>query len=209
MTRWFLRWCALPGLLLGAGLACASEHDAAALEMRVKAAYLYRFASYVDWPESAFAQKDSALRIVIVGAENLASELAGAVRNETFNGRPVSVQAYKQPSDLAGAHIVFVSRGESARLGALRQAAGGNSLLVTESEGALRQGSVINFVIVGGQVRFEISLESAKQRNLRLSSRLLTVAHRVDTSERESTLHALARAAILHALSTFGRRAQS
>lgn len=194
------RWCALLALFLGAGLACASEQDATMLEMRIKAAYLYRFASYVDWPETAFPQKDSALRIVIVGAEMLSSELAAAVKSESYNGRPISVQSYRQASDLAGAHIVFVSRNEAARLPALRQ---GNYLLVTESDGALRQGSVINFVLVGGQVRFEISLESAKQRNLRLSSRLLTVAHRVDTSARESILHALALAV------RYGQRVQT
>lgn len=173
------------------GLARAAAPDSAALlEMRVKGAYLYRFASYVDWPDTAFAQRDSPLRIVIVGADALAGELAAALKAASFNGRPISVQAFVQPSDLNGAHIVFISRSESSRLGALRQSAPGPSLIVTEWDGALRQGSVINFLLVDGQVRFEISLESAKQRNLRLSSRLLTVAHRVDTSEREGSLFA-------------------
>jgi len=64
-------------------------------------------------------------------------------------------------------------------LGAILRAAPQNALVVTEWEHALKQGSVINFVIVDGQVRFEISLETAQRRNIRMSSRLLSVAHSV------------------------------
>jgi hypothetical protein len=75
--------------------------------------------------------------------------------------------------------MIFFADTDRARLRDLIRIAPRTALIVTETEGGLAQGSVINFVVVEGRVRFEISLESAEKRNLRLSSRLLAVAHAV------------------------------
>jgi len=82
------------------------------------------------------------------------------------------------------AQIVFVGRDDHRNLGAIIRAAPPYALIVTESGHGLQQGSVINFIVVDGQVRFEISLQAALERKLRLSSRLLSVAYAVHTGAR-------------------------
>lgn len=171
MLAWCGGWQTIPA---------RAADDAPALENRVKAAYLYRFAEYVEWPESAFPRRDAPVTIGVLGSESLAGELAQAVAGRTINDRPVTVKRLKPGEPLAGVNVLFIGKAESARLNQLAQGAQPRSILtVTESEGALAQGSVINFVVADRRVRFEISLESAEKSKLKLSSRLLAVAQQV------------------------------
>ncbi len=151
-----------------------------ALELRVKAAFLYKFAGYVEWPTKSFAGPETPVTIGVIGSESLATELAQAVTGRTVNDRQVTVKRLKAGESLAGIHILFVGRAENARLDQLAQSARPRSILtVTESDGALARGSVINFVLTDGRVRFEIALDSAEKSGLKLSSRLLAVAQQV------------------------------
>lgn len=160
-----------------------AEEDAGAVERRVKAAFLYKFAGYVEWPKNAFPRPDSPVAIAVIGDDQLAAELSQLTAGRTVEGRPVVVTRVKEiESSLTGAHIVFIGRAETPRLARLDKSAQSQPMLiVTESEGALAQGSIINFAVIGGRVRFEISLEGAEKRGLKLSSRLLAVAQSVRT----------------------------
>jgi hypothetical protein len=165
--------------------AAASWHARAAedpesLELRVKAAFLYKFAGYVEWPTKSFARPETPVTIGVMGADSLATELVQAVTGRTVNNRAVAVKRVNAGDSLAGIHILFIGRAESARLGQLAQSAQPHSILtVTESDGALARGSVINFVLSDGRVRFQIALDSAEKSGLKLSSRLLAVAEQV------------------------------
>jgi hypothetical protein len=172
IVAWVLAWPAM---------ALAAE-DAGSLEHRVKAAFLYRFAGYVDWPPNAFARPDMPVMIAVIGADGLAGELEQVVVGRTVSERLVSVKRMKPGDSLNGMHVLFVGKSEAARLPQLVQAAQSRSILtVTEADGALRQGSVINFILAEQRVRFEISLDSAEKSGLKLSSRLLAVAQQVVT----------------------------
>ncbi len=181
-TRWSAGlWhrAALAALLLVWTAFCFAA-DAGLLESRVKAAFLYKFADYVEWPDSAFAQPDTPVTIAVIGADAVAAELGQAVGGRKVDDRTVAVKRLKPGDPLSGVHILFVGSGAAAQTGALLQAARSQSILaVTEAEGALTQGSVINFVVVDRRVRFEISRGSANKNRLRLSSRLLAVAQHV------------------------------
>jgi hypothetical protein len=167
--------------LLAGGSADGAEEEAS-LEQRVKAAFLYQFAGYVEWPPNSFAQPDTPVTIAVLGADTLAGELKQLVANRTVAGRKVTVRQVKPGESLAGVHILFIGSAESARLGQLTQAGRARPVLtVTEVDGALNQGSMINFVIVDRRVRFEVALDSAEKSGLRLSSRLLAVAQQVRT----------------------------
>lgn len=156
--------------------------DAGSLEYRVKAAFLYRFAGYVSWPATAFARPDAPLTIAVIGAEAVAAELEKAVVGRTVSNRLVEVKRLHPGDPLTGVHVLFVSKTNAAQLAQLAKTAQANSTLtVTESEGALRQGSVINFILADQRVRFEISLDSAEKSGLKLSSQLLAVAQQVVT----------------------------
>ena len=153
--------------------------EAANLERSVKAAFLYKFISYIEWPDGAFPRADTPITIAVMGDDQFADELTKLVSGRSVEGRPLVVRKQKDDDLPADTHILFITRAETtARL----RATGKLSrpiLIVTESEGALSQGSAINFLVTGGRVRFEVSLEAAERRGLRLSSRLLTVAQNV------------------------------
>lgn len=149
-------------------------------ENQIKAAYLYQFGSFVEWPPRAFARADSPFTIGLIGADAIAAEVERVVSTRTVQSRQVAVRKLQPGAPLEGLHVLFVGRAEAARLPEILLAAKADSVLVvTESEDALSQGSVINFVAVGNKIRFDVALAQAERRRLRISSRLLGVARRV------------------------------
>jgi hypothetical protein len=189
-SRWHVppRWTsALRALLFAlavgwASFAMSAESDQLTLEHRVKAAFLYQFAGYVEWPPMTFAQPGTPVTIAVVGAAPLAAELGHVAAGRSVGGRPVTVRRIRPGESLAGVHILFIGRDESAQLAQLARSALPRAILtVSETDGALDQGSMINFVLDDRRVRFEVALDSAEKGGLKLSSRLLAVAREVRT----------------------------
>ncbi|HVY05435.1 MAG TPA: YfiR family protein [Burkholderiales bacterium] len=149
-----------------------------ALAQQVKAAYLFKFGGYVEWPSSAFAEPASPLLIGVYGDDQLAREVTRVVLNRTVNGRSVVVQSLRVNDAIPKVHILFVTGSLLSRLPELGAAAH-SALIVTDSEKALDQGSVINFVTADNRVRFEVSLDAAKRSGLKIGAPLLSVAMRV------------------------------
>lgn len=176
-------WLLLLGLLLSPGAAASGGASAdASIETRVKAAFLYKFATYVGWPEGVFAAPDSPLVFGVLGDRYIAEELDRAVDGRQIESHPLDVKLLNEGDDLTGVNVLFVAAGAGLAT-ALRATSARPVLIVTESERALSQGSIINFIIAEGRVRFEISAASAEQRDLKLSSRLLAVAHNLRSEE--------------------------
>jgi len=162
-------------------MACAQEAPARreASEPGVKAAFLYKFASYVEWPASAFAGPNSPFVIGVLGAEEVASELERIVQGKSVHGHPAAMRRVKEGESLAGVHVLFVGRGLMNLRGILRGAQQPGTLLVTDVDRGLEMGSAINFVFADDRVGFEVSVEAAERNGLKISSRMLNVARRV------------------------------
>ncbi len=152
---------------------------ALALERRVKAAFLYKFLGYAEFPAQAFADPSGPLTIAVVGSEDMAAELARIASGRVIAGRTIAVRRVGEHEAPPPVHLLFVAGADGERAGRVLRAAPGAWLTVTECEGGLRYGSVINFRIVDERVRFDVSLDAADKKNVKLSSRLLTVANRV------------------------------
>jgi hypothetical protein len=149
-------------------------------ERQVKAAYLYKFGSYVEWPERTFASADSPLQIGVVGADAMADELTQLTIGRTINGRPVTVRKLRREDSISGLNVLFIGRASAGRTAEILAATKGQPMLtVTESDEALALGSMINFVVVDGKVRFEVAPRVAGQGNLSISARLLAAAYKV------------------------------
>lgn len=159
--------------------ALADAGGAKALERRVKAAFLYKFLGYAEFPAHAFADPNGPLTIAVVGSDAMAAELARIVMGRAIAGRPIVVQQFAVQEPPPPAHLLFVAGNDGERAGRVLRAAPGAFLTVTECDGGLRHGSVINFRIIDERVRFDVSLDAAEKKNVKLSSRLLTVANRV------------------------------
>ncbi len=173
-----LRWMlACWALLTGPGGAMAAN-----IEDQIKAAYLYKFASYVDWPASAFTQADTPVTIGVLGADEIAVELSHIKKAHHPGARPVEVRRLKPGEAMAGIQMLFIGREESAKLKRLQDSLPSRPVLtVTDAAGALAAGSVINFVTVDDRVRFEVSLAQAELSGLKISARLLGVAQKIET----------------------------
>lgn len=153
-----------------------------ASETGVKAAFLYRFCDYVEWPPAAFASADSPLVIGILGADAMARALAQYAGEGTVRNRRVRVRSLRRGDPVAGVHVLFIARDAAPRLtDVLDEAGAAATLIVTESDGALDRGSIINFVVLEDKVRFDVSLPAAERREIKISARLLAVARRVIT----------------------------
>lgn len=148
----------------------------------MKAAFLFRFTEFVTWPDAAFARPDAPFVIAVAGHDALAEELRQITSGRTVQGRTVDVRRVAEADAIPVAQMIFVGDTGKQRLREWVRGAPRHALVVSESEDALAAGSVINFIVVEGRVRFEISLESAEKRGLRMSSRLLAVAQGVKTS---------------------------
>ena len=165
-------------MLLAPGRPRAAEE--ATLERQVKAAFLYKFAGYVDWPQGVFAASDSPVTIGVLGDDALANELSSLVSGRTSGGRPVAVVRLRVADPLPEVRVLFVAREEYEKLeGVALRAQGRPILIVTEHEDAIGHGAMINFILKGGRVRFEVDLGAVAQGNLALSSRMLAVAQHV------------------------------
>lgn len=173
-----LRAFALLALWLSS-LAHASGPDAGATpEYRVKAAFVYKFGDYVQWPADAFARADSPVVFGVLGSDALADELARLSAGRTLGGRDVVVRKLVAGEAWAGLHVVFVG-GEDATRVAAALAAGAGRPVLTVTEARSGAAGMINFVVVADKVRFDVALPPAEAARLKISSRLLAVARRV------------------------------
>ena len=169
MARRFARWCVFVAALAGA----AASHvraQALPLEYQVKAAYLFNFLKFVEWPGTS---SQGPLTVCIAQPNPFGTQLNDLVRGESISGRPIVVRVIGEPDATCGA--VFVPHGASAAA-YLAAAHDVPMLTVGEEPHFLEAGGIINLVITGGNVRFEINQQAATRVGLTISSRLLRLA---------------------------------
>jgi hypothetical protein len=165
------------GLGLVALVASSAEAQAgSADEYSVKAAYLYNFAKFVEWPAET-GDLGKPLVIAVLGKNDFGAVLKRTVQGETVNGRVISVLSVSRLEDLLYCHILFLGSLNKKRLaGILRATEGAGILTVSETDEFIQLGGVIAFVSEGNKIRFEINLGAARQNRLNISAKLLRVA---------------------------------
>jgi len=182
-----LRRALFPALaLLAAVAASAARAPAPAeIEYEVKAAFLYNFAKFVDWPPEAFPTPGTPVSLCVLGEDPFGGSLDSVVRGETLNGRHLAVRRVQGAGEARGCQVLFLPRAERGRAAEVLAALRGASVLtVGEESDFLDQGGVIRFVLEQGRVRFEINLDAAERDHLKLSSKLLRLARAVNPQRR-------------------------
>lgn len=142
----------------------------------VKAAFLHKFASFVEWPAGAFPRPDTPLRIGILGDDLVYRDLSELARDRDRDGRQVQVMRLTAADNLAGFHILYFKASSPGRIADLIAAVPEGTLTVADSDGAHPRGSVLSFYLEEGRVRFGVSLDAAARQKLRLSPRLIAIA---------------------------------
>jgi len=157
----------------------ASAQESQPSEYQVKAAFLFNFAKFVEWPSESFPNVTSPMVIGILGDNPFGSDLEQTIQNKTINNRPLVVKLLHSLIEATNCHILFISNSENKRLPEIIQTLRGTAVLTVGETGQfIETGGIINFVQEASKIRFQINDDAAKTARLKISSKLLSLAVR-------------------------------
>ncbi|MBI5099240.1 MAG: YfiR family protein [Nitrospirae bacterium] len=143
---------------------------------KVKAAFLYNFTKFVEWPADAFRDVGDPVTLCILGSDPFGDAL-DSIKDKTVGGRKFAVRKSLNPESLKGCHIIFVSESEREKLPAILNAVKNkHALTVGDMPGFAESGGIINLFMFENKVRFEINVDAAQHEGLAISSQLLKLA---------------------------------
>jgi hypothetical protein len=170
-------------VLLVSGLPQSAATQSAPEEYQVKAAFLFHFAQFVDWPASVMNSGDPSLILCIFDDEPRRQELQSTIDGKTIGVRVFHVRLITQPQEIQGCNILFLSRDEVRRQASILKSLRGMPILtVGETANFLSDGGMIRFHLENDKIRFDINLGDAEASHLKISSRLLLLATLVTQS---------------------------
>jgi hypothetical protein len=168
-------------------LSSASGQSVSNSEYDIKAAFLFHFAQFVEWPSDAFKEQGSPVTYCTIGDDPFHGALDRALAGRILGMRPLHVQHLKASQQIQSCQIVFLGANEknvmAATLATLRL---DPILTVGDSEHFVQEGGMIGFLLEDNKVRFEINLEAAERSNLKISSKLVTLARNVLPRSKEN-----------------------
>lgn len=158
-------------------LATVVGRGATVSETELKAAFLYNFAKFVEWPAQAFASETNPIQVAVFGDEEVSATLKTLLSDKKAHGRSFEVKRVLNPQEAKGFHMVYVTGAENRRAFQILEATRKFPVLtIGESEQFLDLGGMINFVFEEAQLRFEINPEPAEKVKIVISSKLLRLA---------------------------------
>ncbi|HWD19788.1 MAG TPA: YfiR family protein [Verrucomicrobiae bacterium] len=171
------RWLAIAVLVaLGQGVTPAQAQTSPSKENRIKAAFLFNFAAFVEWPANSLPAANAPIVIGVLGEDPFGSFLDDVVHGEKVNGRALEVRRFREVSEATNCQILFISDSESGKLTDILAALKGHSALtVGDADDFADRGGMIQFA-TKDKIHLRINLEAAKQAGLTVSSKLLRVA---------------------------------
>ena len=151
--------------------------ESVSLEYQVKAAFILNFAKFVDWPSQTFSNTQSPVVIGVLGQNPFGGVLEETIQNQTLNSRLFIVKYSPNLQELKTCQIIFISQSEKGSVrDILSQLRGSSVLTVSDVDNFAENGGIIHFIREENKVRFEINREAAEQANLKISSKLLSLA---------------------------------
>jgi hypothetical protein len=170
---------AILSLVLFASLRSGAQQPKAS-EFQVKAAYLYNFGRFVEWPDQNASDKNEAFEICVLGADPFGPALDAVVASQTIDGKSLSAKRISKPQEVDSCRILFISSSEEAHLKEVLTALNKTSVLtVSDIPRFSERGGMIGFILDGDRVRFDVNLAKTHGAGLTLSSELLKVATNV------------------------------
>src|SRR5215469_14879939 len=146
-------------------------------EYQIKAAFIYNFARFVDWPTQAFADASSPMIIGVFGKNRFGAYLAQTINGKIIGEHPLQFRQCASLAEASKCQVLFISDSEKSHLSKIISGLGGASILtVSETDNFIAAGGMINLRIVEDKVRFDINNSAAKSAGLTISSKLLSLA---------------------------------
>jgi hypothetical protein len=178
-SRWS-GWFAVLLLVAFRDQSMAAAEENPPSEYQLKAAFLYNFAKFIEWPPGAFSSPQAPFVIGVIGTSPFDEHLERTVQNKRLNGHPFEIKQFKAITEVQGCHMLFICSSERRRLGDILKTVNNASILtVSELERFLPAGGMVQFVMEDKKVRFDINPEAAHRADLRISSKLMSVARRI------------------------------
>ncbi len=175
--------CYLTALGVVGMLGClfpAAAAQGAPKEYQVKAAFLFNFAQFVDWPAGAFATTAMPVTIGVLGDDPFGAYLDELVRGERVHDRSLRVERYRRVEEIGDCHVLFISRSEAGRLDQILEGLKDRPILtVGDFENFARRGGMIRLITEKNKIRMRISQDAAVQAGLTISSKLLRASELV------------------------------
>ena len=174
------RWSVTSSVLAVAMLVCTRAQPEnppkGPSEYQVKAAFLYNFVKFVEWPATA-ATQEGPIEICVLGKDPFGGALDRVVEGKTVNDRALVIRHIGDIAAARACQVLFVSTSEAGRVSEITQAVRGwNVLTVSEIDRFSERGGIINFLMEGQRVRFRINPKMAASAGLKISSKLLQLA---------------------------------
>jgi hypothetical protein len=158
----------------------ASPQGGQPSEYQLKAAFLFNFAKFIEWPEKSFGSADSAFKVCVIGQDPFGQALEVSLLGKTMGSRAVQIMRFPSSTGLAEARrcqIVFISASEKNHYHEVIESfSGTDDLLVGDADGFAASGGEIEFVVEDNHIRFAINPEATERANLKISSKLLALA---------------------------------
>jgi hypothetical protein len=177
--RWLPCWLARAVCVacFFAGLSSSQAADSVSKEYKIKAAYLYNFAKFVEWPADSFTNSQEPLVIGVFGQNPFGEELKAIAKDHKINGRDIVIKPVATLAEAGGVHLMFFGVTEDDQVAGMLAALKNSSVLtVGESEKFFAAGGMITFVREADKVRFEINAPAAEQHGVKISAQLLKLA---------------------------------
>ena len=165
-------------LLLSPPQGAANADSGASREYQVKAAFIFNFAQFVEWPADSFGGADSPLVIGVVGSNPFGDVLEHAVAGKRAGGRNIVLKHFRSAQAMERCHILFVSGSERDSMQLIvERSARENTLTVGDFDGFTFANGMIRFVTQDNRLRFEVNIEALNRARLKASAKLLKLAH--------------------------------
>lgn len=159
------------------GLFCFSAYTCFNKEYQIKALFLYNFTQFITWPDKAFQNTESPLIIGILGDDPFGTYLDETVEGEKINGHPLAIRRYNNVKEAEYCHLIFIHKSKGNSIPQIiSDLKGKNILTVSDAPDFIYQGGMIRFITVNNKIQFEINPEAIKAEELKVSSKLLSLA---------------------------------
>lgn len=144
---------------------------------KAQAMFIYNFSRLIEWPAN---YKTGSFVIGVIGSTELVSELEAYTAGKKVGLQDIVIKSYKDHSEIDRCHILFLSFSKTKMLvNVMNSLQNKSTLLISEKNGAIQEGSAINFSIIGDKLKFEISPENANKFGIKLSAKLNEMAYKV------------------------------
>lgn len=167
----------LTSLMFSTPVLSTQPQNSAAVEYQLKAAFLFNFAKFIEWPVDAFRSNSAPINLCVYKHDPFAGALDEVIRGKTINNRELQARRIAEPGELGACQLVFIDETEEKELpNVLKTLKGTSTLVVGEAEDFAEHGGAVQFFLENNKLRFAINVDAIQRARLQASSKLLTLA---------------------------------